>query len=98
MSNLALYNIYDKIIKLEIKFDDAISLKNQLNQNYFEEKLKMLSKDMYKQLDDIIRQCINKLELYQKKLLKAQNFYKLFFEKSEFSFINQIEEKIKVLK
>ena len=98
MSNLALYNIYDKIIKLEIKFDDAISLKNQLNQNYFEEKLKMLSKDMYKQLDDIIRQCINKLELYQKKLLKAKNFYKLYFEKSEFSFINQIEEKIRILK
>jgi hypothetical protein len=98
MSNLALNNIYDKIINLEIKFDDVISLKNQLNQKYFEEKLKMLSQNMYKQLDDILKQCINKLELYQKKLLKAQNFYKLFFEKSEFSFINQIEEKIKVLK
>ena len=98
MSNLTLNNLYDKIINLEIKFDDAISLKNQLNQKYFEEKLKLLSQTTYKYLYDILDQNIKKLEVYQKKLLKAQNFYKFYFVKSENSFINEIGEKIQLLK
>ena len=98
-SNIAINNLYDNLIQLKINYEDALSLKDQIDEEDFKEKLKIIYRDtkldfIYKQL----KESIIKIDNYHNKLLKAKNFYKFFYELSEKDFRKEIEEKIKMLK
>ena len=90
-SSQAITDFYNKLNNLNIIYNEAIIIKEELNKDYFKDNLKLLD-DEY--LSKKLKEKINEIEKNYNKLLKAKQFFKLFFEFSEQNFINEIEQLI----
>ena len=98
ISQKELNSLYEILIQFKFKYSDALKLKEQFDDLFFKEKLKFVKRN--NDIDNLfksLKENIKKLEEYQKKLLKAKEFYKIFFELEEKEFLNEIDKKIKLL-
>ena len=87
-----------KINTFNFTYKEVISLKEQINDNYFKEKLKIINN--YENIEiiyDNLKDNINKIDYYYNELLMLQHFYILFFSNSEKDYITDINNKINLL-
>ena len=92
--NEVLIELNQKIKNLDFSYKEVKLIEEQINQNYFQEKLNIINSEK-QNINNFLKEGILKIEKCYNDLLMAQSFYSLFFE-SKKEIIIDLQNKITI--